>query len=201
MTEKYSGRRTVDAAPDSSTRVLVIPNIEDLTTTYFVSLSLDDSTGNPVSRNFYWLSTKPDAVEEEKTKDTVYTPTGSYADFTALGTLPEVDLKVGVRFEKRDMDQVARVSLENPSRSLAFFVHLRVAKGRDGEEILPVLWQDNYLSLLPGERREVTARYATDRLQGAAPVLQVDGWNIKPKSVFPDGSDPGKGRIQTQRSK
>jgi len=183
MSEQYSRQQAVDARADSSTRVLQIPDVAGLSTTHFVSLSLEDAAGSLVSRNFYWLSTKPDTVEEEKTKDTVYTPTRSYADFTALSTLPRVDLKSTVRFEKEGSDQIARVTVENPTRNLAFFVRLRVTKGQEGDEILPVLWQDNYLSLLPGEKREVTARYSADQLQGAATVLQIDGWNIIPKSV------------------
>ncbi len=42
-------------------------------------------------------------------------------------------------------------------------MRLKVNKGKGGDEILPVLWQDNYISLLPGEKREVTATY---RAQG-----------------------------------
>ena len=49
--------------------------------------------------------------------------------------------------------------MENPSKTLAFFVRLKLDKGKGGEEILPVVWQDNYISLLPGEKREITATY------------------------------------------
>ena len=59
------------------------------------------------------------------------------------------------------------MTIENPSKSLAFFVRLKVEKGAKGEEILPVVWEDNYISLLPGEKREVTATYRASEL-GAA---------------------------------
>ena len=42
------------------------------------------------------------------------------------------------------------MTVENPGKSLAFFVHLKVNQA-GGEEVLPVIWQDNYFSLLPGE--------------------------------------------------
>jgi Exo-beta-D-glucosaminidase Ig-fold domain len=29
---------------------------------------------------------------------------------------------------------------------------LKVNRGQNGEEILPVLWEDNYVSLMPGEK-------------------------------------------------
>ncbi len=57
--------------------------------------------------------------------------------------------------------------LHNPSKSLAFFVRLKVNKGKGGDEVLPVLWEDNYVSLLPGEQREITARYRVADLGGS----------------------------------
>ena len=56
-------------------------------------------------------------------------------------------------------------------------MHLKVTKAA-GEEILPVLWQDNYFPLLPGESRQVTATCA----KGATEVA-VGGWNAKAKTV------------------
>ena len=77
----------------------------------------------------------------------------------------------------------ASVSLENPSKALAFLVHLAVRKGPGGEEVLPVLWEDNYVTLLPGEKRELTATYAPKDLGAATPVVTVDGWNIADLTV------------------
>jgi hypothetical protein len=61
-------------------------------------------------------------------------------------------------------------------------VHLEVNQGSGGAEVLPILWEDNYFSLLPGEKREVTATYQTKDLGGATPSVQVDGWNVTAKS-------------------
>ena len=69
--------------------------------------------------------------------------------------------------------------LENPSPSLAFFIRLKVNKGAGGDEILPVIWEDNYLSLLPGEKREITATYRTSALGAAEAAVEVKGWNIE----------------------
>ena len=41
-------------------------------------------------------------------------------------------------------------------------------------------WQDNYLSLLPGEKREITASYRARELAGARPSVEVSGWNVAP---------------------
>jgi hypothetical protein len=56
---------------------------------------------------------------------------------------------------------------------------LIVKRGPKGEEILPVVWQDNYISLLPGEKREVTASYRTTDLGTAKAAVEVTGRNLE----------------------
>ena len=197
LTRKFAKNVKLDVPEDDVVRAFEIPEIPGLGTTYFLSLALDDSAGNRVSTNFYWLSTKPDVLARDKA-EWYYTPTKSFADLTALQKLPEVELQLAASHElavagrsreggnpnKREM--VTRLTIENPSPNLAFMVHLQVNKGREGEEVLPILWDDNYFSLLPGEKRTVAATYNTKELGAATPVVQVDGWNIKSKLVkFP----------------
>jgi len=178
MTEKFSREAVLEAAPDSSTRVFVIPEIAGLTATYFVRLALEDSAGKTLGSNFYWLSTKPEVLDWDKS-DWYHTPTRSFADFTALQGLPQVDLKLTSASETQGSEGRTRVTVVNPGRSLAFFIRLKVNKSSDGEEILPVLWEDNYFSLLPGERREIAASYRTRDLGRAKPVVELQGWNVK----------------------
>jgi len=88
-----------------------------------------------------------------------------------------VKLNVSDHSEKKGEDEVTHVTIENPSKNLAFFVRLKVDKGKGGDEILPVLWEDNYVSLLPGEKREITATYRASGLGAAQPSIEVKGWN------------------------
>ena len=141
-------------------------------------MRLQDAAGKLVGSNFYWLSTKPETLDWEKS-NWYTTPTASYADFTALSQLPKVKLNVTERTERKGEDAITHVTVENPSKSLAFFVRLKVNKGKGGEEILPVLWQDNYISLLPGEKREITATYRAQELGAAQPAVEVSGWNVE----------------------
>ena len=67
--------------------------------------------------------------------------------------------------------------------SLAFFVHLEVRKGKDGGDVHPIRWQDNYISLMPGESRVITATYDDAQLGGARPAVRVDGWNVETAAV------------------
>jgi exo-1,4-beta-D-glucosaminidase len=178
MTEKFSQENPVDASADSTAKIFALPDVAGLSPTYFLALRLEDSSGKIVGSNFYWLSTKPETLDWAKTNWWM-TPTASYADFTAISQLPKVKLRVTDRSERKGEEEVTHVMLENPSESLAFFVRLKVDKGAKGEEILPVVWEDNYISLLPGEKREITATYRASELGAARPWVETIGWNVQ----------------------
>jgi exo-1,4-beta-D-glucosaminidase len=179
MSEKSSQNATVDMPPDGTKRVLTLPEVADLSPTYFVKLELRDASGKLISENFYWLSTKGDTLDKPKPgSDWYYTPTKQFADFTALNSLPPVKLNVLAKSGRSGDEHATHVTVENPGKSLAFFLHLKVNDAKTGEEILPVIWEDNYFSLLPGEKREITATYTLPR--GVKPTVEVQGWNVSP---------------------
>jgi exo-1,4-beta-D-glucosaminidase len=178
MSEKFSQETALDAAADSTNKILTLPDIDGLSPTYFLVLRLRDSSGKLVGSNFYWLSSKPETLDWEKS-NWYTTPTSSYADYTALSQLPKVKLKIADHTERKGEEATTHVMLENPSKNLAFFVRLKVSKGKSGEEVLPLVWLDNYISLLPGEKREVTATYRAQELGSAQPTVEVSGWNVE----------------------
>jgi exo-1,4-beta-D-glucosaminidase len=177
MTEKFSQESPVDSGADSTNKVLTLPAVTDASPVYFLVLRLEDSNGKLVGSNFYWLSSKQETLDWEKS-NWFTTPTTQFADYTALTQLPKVSLKTTSRTERQAEESVTHVTVENPSKTLAFFVRLKLNKGPGGEEILPVIWEDNYLSLLPGEKREVSASYRTTALGNSKPVVEVSGWNV-----------------------
>jgi exo-1,4-beta-D-glucosaminidase len=177
MTEKFSQESSVDAAADSTNKVLTLPALPDASSVYFLVLRLQNSTGKLVGSNFYWLSTKPETLDWESS-NWFTTPTSAFADYTALSQLPKTTLKIASRTERQADESITHVTVENPSKTLAFFVRLKVNKGAGGEEILPVIWEDNYFSLLPGEKREVSANYRSSALGTAKPAVEVGGWNV-----------------------
>jgi exo-1,4-beta-D-glucosaminidase len=178
MSEKFSKEETVNAPADSTNKIFELPEIQGLSPTHFLRLTVEDSTGKIVGSNFYWLSTSAESLDWAHS--TWYTtPTATYADYTALRQLPRVKLSVSSRSERQGDQAVTHVTLGNASRNLAFFIRLKVDKGRGGEEILPVVWQDNYLSLMPGEKREITATYRASDLGTAKAAVEIRGWNAE----------------------
>jgi exo-1,4-beta-D-glucosaminidase len=186
--------RTLDISlqQESSQRILELPEFKDISTTYFLALRLYDRNkvelANPgLSRgegNFYWLSTKPDVLDYPPGRTKVepwpyYTPSKEYADFTLLNSMPPAKVNIEHRFDKVGEDQQVVVKLQNVSNYLAFFIEFGVLGKSSGQTILPVFWQDNYISLLPGETRYLKATFGPCDDE---PVLTVNGWNLSERS-------------------
>lgn len=182
---KEAGSRdaTIDLTADAATKAFDLPTPVNLSTTYFLKLQLHDTTGNLVSDNFYWLSTKLDTMDWKHKKDTVYTPQKDFADLTGLNSLPQVKLEAEAAAKDIEGSVKIQLHVKNTSGSVAFTVHARLTKGRDGDDLVPIFWDDNYFSLLPGEEKSVSASFARAGLGGADPALTIDGYNIAPTPV------------------
>jgi len=161
MNLRWEKSQVITIGSNSYTNVFGIPPISDITPIFFVKLELKDSQGKSLSDNFYWLSSSPPY------------------DFTALQRLPRVKLDLSYDLQKRENGNAVRVTVKNPSGSLAFFVHLAVTDQETKEEIVPVFWDDNYFSLLPGETKVITAAFPFGRFNDLNPSLEAGGWNIQ----------------------
>ena len=157
--------------PNESKSIVQIPIKEDVV---FLDLKLSDDRGRPLADNFYWLTKKPDVLDFKAT-EWFYTPIKEHADLTPLNKLEPATIQVTRQKTTDGID----VTLKNPGTKIAFFIEFKVTGHRSGRTILPVLWSDNYVSLLPGETKELTARFSAEELKGEKPVLQYSGWNVK----------------------
>src|SRR5207244_9087687 len=77
--EKANLDATVDAGPDSTQKVLTLPELKD-SPVHFLSVTVEDAAGKVVGSNFYWLSTKAETLDFPKST-WFTTPTIQYADF------------------------------------------------------------------------------------------------------------------------
>ncbi|HIH95875.1 MAG TPA: hypothetical protein HA348_00025 [Thermoplasmata archaeon] len=163
MTEKYSKGTEIDVQSDSNSKAFTVRWPRGLTRVHFLKLELRDETNNLIDSNFYWLSTKRDRN----------------ADFTQLMSLPSVDLEVSCKTKKQGDTYAVYVDLKNPSSNLAFAINPKIKKSISRDLVLPIYWEDNYFSLLPGERRVVKVEFNVKDFGREEPLLIVDGWNIK----------------------
>jgi hypothetical protein len=96
----------------------------------------------------------------------------------ALLQMPEAKVGLKYSFRREGEDWVAVATLENRSKTPALMLRLNLVGARSGEQILPVFYEDNWVSLLPGERKELTVRCAAADTRGERPTLQLSGFNL-----------------------
>ena len=186
---------------DSTQSAFTLPNtIDGLSDTYFLRLELKNAAGKPVSINWYWLSKKKDALNWAKSNWWM-TPQTAYADYTSLQNMPSTSLAVKkskeiIRNSKKEGGDSVRhlIKLTNTGKAVAFQVRVRAAEkntdGTFGADILPAIYNDNFIELAPGESRTIICTYslkdARKSIHRATANtteqigMEVSGWNIKP---------------------
>jgi exo-1,4-beta-D-glucosaminidase len=157
--------------------------------TYFVELLLKQN-GTLVDRNVYWLSTQPDVLNWNKTIGQPQGGISKYANLQALQTLPQSSVSVSATTAHQagpdGADLATSVTITNTSSStVSFLLRADVRRGTStgqelagDNELQSSLWQNNDITLFPGETQTLTATYTSADLQGATPVVSVSGWNV-----------------------
>ena len=96
------------------------------------------------------------------------------------GARPMRKLDVKVQATTFDAERVVLVKLMNHGKSPALGTQITLVNA-EGEPILPALYSDNCLTVLPGEPLMVTIRYSAEVIDVA--TIRVEGWNTKPTSA------------------
>ncbi|WP_163569855.1 hypothetical protein [Fodinicola feengrottensis] len=162
--------------------------------TYFLELTLSRGA-SVVSRNVYWLSTKADSIDWNKTLGEGFGATynaNGYADLTGLQSLGKATVQATSHTTVRDGHAVTTVTVRNVSgqKTPAFFTRADVLRGTLGgqplsgdNQVLPIQWSDNDITLWPGQSQTLTATYRLSDLKGASPVVSLSGWNVASQTV------------------
>jgi exo-1,4-beta-D-glucosaminidase len=187
--ELASHEEKVDVPADASVKAFDLPKAEGLTMTFFTKLQMFDSAGKLVSDNFYWLSAKEDTLDWAHRQDTVYTPQAEFGDLTRLASLPDVYVARTTAYKQEAGKVKVDITLKNTGRVVAFMVRARLVDAR-GDDIVPVFWSDNYVSLLPGESRTISAEYSGTVPSGKEPADRIDGWNLAAAPSPADSKTP-----------
>jgi exo-1,4-beta-D-glucosaminidase len=166
--------------------------------TYFVELLLSRG-GQVIDRNVYWLSTQQDIVEWSDTIGNPQATMTQYADLTQLQSLPTATVSVTARthsirsWENSDgPDTETDVTITNTSSTptVAFFLRADVRRGSVSgvpapghNEVLPIMWSDDDITLWPAESETMRATYRRSELDGTGPVVSVFGRNVQTQDV------------------
>ncbi|HET7213483.1 MAG TPA: hypothetical protein VFL79_07845 [Terriglobia bacterium] len=168
----------LNIGPLGRERVLSIPRISGVSPTYFVRCQLANNSGAMIVDNVYWQSTTEDDLGGPKNDSAFILNQVSWADFTALNTMPKATVAISGVLTRMGGQSKAALTLRNDSSHIAFFMRAEVAKGSRGDEVLPITYDDNYITLFPGESRTLGARFKTVDLGGQEPHFRVEGYNV-----------------------
>jgi exo-1,4-beta-D-glucosaminidase len=154
-------------------KICDLPALTPETPVYFLDLRTMDESGAKLADNFYWLSTKPDVLDEKNSTWWV-TPNRSWADFSALNQLPQATVRYHVSYRRTKEGRQARIHLQNMGDSLAFFMEMKIVGAKSRHSLTPVIWSDNYVSLPPHSDESYVASFPA----GEKADLILTGWNV-----------------------
>ena len=173
---------TVDINANSSKNITKLPVISNISDTYFISLKILKD-GIEIDDNFYWLSKKQDILDyEAKVPNWYYhTPSKQYADYSNLKNLERVNLTYSIHKKIENESTIFEIKMNNSSDKIAFFTEMRILDKKSRESILPVIWSDNYITLLPKESKTYTATIKNKHLNNKKVDFVFKGWNTDSK--------------------
>jgi hypothetical protein len=160
----YSHDTKLDALANRATALDAVPlaGLFAANPMLLVKLSLLGRDGRSVSENFYWRGRDEGA-------------------YRALNTLAPVALTASAgAVTTSGSDHVVEVTLANDSAVPALNATLTLVD-EAGKRILPAFYDDNYVSMLPGERRVIAIRYPASI--SASPRVTLSGWNVTAATV------------------
>jgi hypothetical protein len=128
----------------------------------FVVLKLRNNAGKTISQNTYWFSPEH--------------------NFTSLKEMPAAKVNVKIlKTEKEKNETKWTLQFTNPTDRLAFFMNPQVLK--NGKEILPSFWSDNYFSLAANESITINVSVPNEKIKDAKLQLGVSGWNVEKEFI------------------
>jgi exo-1,4-beta-D-glucosaminidase len=180
---KLRDERIVDGIEvpyNGAKQVGVLPRYPASTPVFFVRCQLFDRSGKLVGDNVYWQSQKDDDLGGRRNDNALEVRQDTWADMTALNTMSPATVEVSATRTQASGTNRVTVRVRNPSERIAFFVRATISATREGNEILPIEYDDNYITVFPGETGEIHAVLPTTAKPG---WVKLEGYNTPGVSV------------------
>ncbi|MDR0510671.1 MAG: glycoside hydrolase family 2 [Rikenellaceae bacterium] len=171
MKKIFEGSATVDLPEDGvACDVLRIDFSKASTSIQFITLRLTDDSGKQVGNKFYWRSS-----DKYKGARTLTGPaTAGFQEINKLGKA-----RLAVNFQTRTEGEKFLIDLDvkNVGRTLSFFTQVQWLDA-DGKPVRPSFYTDNFMNIMPGEKRSICIETALNNLPKGDCRLVVRGFNI-----------------------
>lgn len=168
----------IEVASGEAVAAVTVPAGPKDSPVFFVRAELIDGDDAVLAENVYWQSQSVDDVGPASNDAAFDTKQISWADMTALNNMPKAALDIDAR---SGGEGEVTVRLHNSSTRIGFFERAELLAAADGDEILPIEYDDNYVTVFPGETVEIHGRVPAG---GPAPGwVRVTGYNGAPVVV------------------
>ncbi|TCO08433.1 glycoside hydrolase family 2 protein [Natronoflexus pectinivorans] len=127
-----------------------VPLLDELN---FLKLSITTVDGSVIADNFYWLHNEN--------------------DFTGMMNIGEPILEVTANRKSEDK---FIVTVENIGKVPSILTRIQLVNPVSNHEILPAFWCDNFISLLPGEKRSLSVKSISELSQSYS--ILIDAYNM-----------------------
>lgn len=157
-TVKWQKSATLDSREDSTVSPITMQYPAGLARTHFIRLTL--LKGDKVlSSNFYLHGSTPE-------------------DYTGIRTLAPARVKMKTHIKRSGTQWSIEAELRNVSRTPALMVRVKAVRAKSGDLIVPALYDDNYIALMPGERRTIRIELNNADARGEKPKVILKGFNL-----------------------
>jgi exo-1,4-beta-D-glucosaminidase len=153
---KWEHEEAINVGEDRYQEIFRVPQLSDITPVYLVRLELLDENGKVISNNLYWESSK------------------NPVDFSELSYMKYAKLDLTYTTEETKDEYLVSVKVKNTTDKLSFMNRLAIIRNDNKEEVLPTIWNDNFITVFPGEGNTVEARFSKKDLNGSAFSVIVD---------------------------
>lgn len=143
---------------------------ENISSVHFIKLYLYDSEGIQVGSNFYWRSN-----DIYKGKDTMTGPCTS--GFQGISELDKASVSMKFNTYVKEDRHYINIKLKNSPKAISFFTQIKFLD-KNGKPVRPSFYTDNFMSLMPGETRDIIIETALKDLPQGEYSLVLTGYNL-----------------------
>jgi hypothetical protein len=177
-TKKWEKSATLSSKEDSVETPIKIEYPSGLSATHFLRLKLTRGS-EPLSENFYLRGTE-ETVSARRLPPFLGGGKVSLGyNLAAIRGLPKVRVEASTQAEQKNGTWLLTTVLHNVSDAPALMVRVKAVRETSGDLILPSLSSDNYVALMPGERRTIRTELENADTRGERPRIVVEGFNAK----------------------
>jgi hypothetical protein len=100
-------------------------------------------------------------------------------NYRAIRQLAKAHVHAVTTTERRGDSWEISTTLQNMSAWPALMTRLKVVRETSGDRILPAIYSDNYVTLMPGEHRTIQTEVRQADTRGERPKIVVGGFNVQ----------------------